>query len=294
MSEFGKNLTEKRLARGITLQQISEETNISIKFLLAIENECFQLLPGGMFNTSFVRQYADSICLDPDRTVEEFHKIYTYTGLSREDYFGMGVEMGTRQLVFARFSEACVSFFRQHRGFLSTLGLACLLFALGLGLYAIRPHDRVDFVATETADYAMGLKGVTPTTPKVSDAVARSVTHPIEVEIEIVEVVWIRVISDGRRILERTLRPGGVHLIRARKSVQLLVGNAGGVSIALNGKSQPPIGARGQVRRVVLTPSGMEVVAPPASRHVTRAKVTTGFSQGSPSSTQVMHVPAED
>jgi len=46
----------------------------------------------------------------------------------------------------------------------------------------------------------------------------------------------------------------------AGESVQLVVGNAGGVSVALNGEAMPPIGPAGHVRRVDVSASGMEVV----------------------------------
>jgi cytoskeletal protein RodZ len=53
-----------RRNRGITLEQIAESTKISIRSLNAIEQGDFQKLPGGIYNTSYIRQYARAIDYD--------------------------------------------------------------------------------------------------------------------------------------------------------------------------------------------------------------------------------------
>jgi cytoskeletal protein RodZ len=53
-----------RRNRGITLEQIAETTKISLRSLKAIEGGDFQKLPGGIYNTSYIRQYAKAIDFD--------------------------------------------------------------------------------------------------------------------------------------------------------------------------------------------------------------------------------------
>jgi cytoskeletal protein RodZ len=55
------NLAASRQRRNISLEQIAEATKISMRFLRAIEDEEFEKLPGGIFNTSYMRQYAAAI-----------------------------------------------------------------------------------------------------------------------------------------------------------------------------------------------------------------------------------------
>jgi transcriptional regulator with XRE-family HTH domain len=55
------HLAALRQARGISLEQIADATKISMRFLRAIEDEEFEKLPGGIFNTSYIRQYARAI-----------------------------------------------------------------------------------------------------------------------------------------------------------------------------------------------------------------------------------------
>jgi len=53
-----------RRNRGISLQQIAESTKISIRSLEAIERGDFRKLPGGIYTTSYLRQYARAIDYD--------------------------------------------------------------------------------------------------------------------------------------------------------------------------------------------------------------------------------------
>lgn len=58
------DLATLRQAKGISLTQISEATKIRLHYLRAIEESRFQELPGGVFNTSYIRQYARAIDYD--------------------------------------------------------------------------------------------------------------------------------------------------------------------------------------------------------------------------------------
>jgi len=53
-----------RRNRGISLEQIAQSTKISVRSLKAIEGGDFAKLPGGIYNTSYIRQYAQAIDFD--------------------------------------------------------------------------------------------------------------------------------------------------------------------------------------------------------------------------------------
>src|ERR1041385_7756201 len=57
-------LSTIRQNRGISLQQIAASTKISIRSLEAIEHGEFGKLPGGIYNTSYIKQYARAIDYD--------------------------------------------------------------------------------------------------------------------------------------------------------------------------------------------------------------------------------------
>src|SRR5215470_12962902 len=75
MTNFGASLKQARESKGITLDQIALETRISSRFLSAIENEEFHLLPGGIFNRGFVRAFAEKVGLDPAQAVADYARL---------------------------------------------------------------------------------------------------------------------------------------------------------------------------------------------------------------------------
>lgn len=69
------NLQNRRTDRGLSLETIADTTKISIRFLRAIEDEEFDKLPGGIFNTSYLRQYAAAIGFDESKLLSHYsHK----------------------------------------------------------------------------------------------------------------------------------------------------------------------------------------------------------------------------
>ena len=68
-------LSTIRRNRGISLEQISASTKISIRSLEAIENCDFRRLPGGIYNTSYIRQYARAIDYDETAILDVYHRM---------------------------------------------------------------------------------------------------------------------------------------------------------------------------------------------------------------------------
>src|SRR5215831_15754810 len=62
-----------RRNRGISLEQIAQATKISVRSLDAIERGDFRKLPGGIYNTSYIRQYARAIDYDEAAILAFYH-----------------------------------------------------------------------------------------------------------------------------------------------------------------------------------------------------------------------------
>ena len=74
MEDSVLGLATIRRNRGITLQQIAESTKISIRSLDAIERGDFRKLPGGIYNTNYIRQYARAIDYDETLLLDFYHR----------------------------------------------------------------------------------------------------------------------------------------------------------------------------------------------------------------------------
>jgi hypothetical protein len=73
MGELGAKLRGERERRGIGIDEIEAETRIRAKFLLALEEERFDALPGPAYVRAFVRDYAEQLGLDPQELVNELN-----------------------------------------------------------------------------------------------------------------------------------------------------------------------------------------------------------------------------
>lgn len=69
---FGPNLRRMRIQRGVSLQQIATETNVSEVLWAAMERNDFSRWPNGIFARAYVRDYAKMVGADPDAIVDEF------------------------------------------------------------------------------------------------------------------------------------------------------------------------------------------------------------------------------
>ena len=72
MAEIGNELRERRIREKIDVQQVEEATKIRAKYLRALENEEFELIPGNAYVKSFLRTYADYLGLDGRSLVESY------------------------------------------------------------------------------------------------------------------------------------------------------------------------------------------------------------------------------
>ena len=85
MSNFGEDLRMERLSRGIALEYITAVTKIGQRQLIALEQDRFRMLPGGILSKGIVRGYANAVGLDPDEWTERFLKAYAASGQMLDD-----------------------------------------------------------------------------------------------------------------------------------------------------------------------------------------------------------------
>ena len=84
MSTFGEELRTQRLSRGIALEHITAVTKISQRHLVALEQDRFQQLPGGILSKGIVRGYAGAVGLDTRDWTDRFLKASVQTGVTVE------------------------------------------------------------------------------------------------------------------------------------------------------------------------------------------------------------------
>ena len=84
MKSLGEFLRAERQAQGITLEQISADTRISMDMLRAIEHGNVEQLPAPVLIKGFLKAYAEKIGLDPEEVIVEYQNLVEETGDHQE------------------------------------------------------------------------------------------------------------------------------------------------------------------------------------------------------------------
>jgi cytoskeleton protein RodZ len=125
MPSIGETLREARMRQRLDIADVEQRTKIRAKYLRALENEEFGMLPGPTFVKTFLRTYAEMLGLDPHVLVEEYR-----TNYERED-----------ELELQPLGPPSVSARDRHRGprlgpgvlaLLVLVGVVAVLVAIGL------------------------------------------------------------------------------------------------------------------------------------------------------------------
>jgi cytoskeletal protein RodZ len=241
-ASFGAWLRRQREMREITLREISEATKISLRYLEALEQERFDLLPAKVFARGFLRQYARYVGLDPDEAVNRL--------LVAEEEEGDEDEEEER-------SGAGGDRWKQVKPSAGTWknvtlvgGLAALLVALvflvpwlmerlGSGEGAEEPPPGV------ALPEAVEERPAPPPEPRAEVPAA-----PLEVTLDFRQNCWVEASVDGEpRVAEMRVQGESLQL-QAQERVTLRLGNAGAVEVEVNGRPFDLGAAPGEVKTV--------------------------------------------
>ena len=262
MYGIGAQLRAERLRRKLALSDIAAETRISARYLQAIEDEDYERLPGLVFTRNFVRQYAVALQIDPEPLVERLPKL----------------DESMVQLPVPPANPRSWRWGARSNPVLTSAAWILLLGGAGAAAYYHFngfPRLRIELLPAQAASKAPAapLPAATPQPvpdpkrdPDPSAAAPAPSDRAVQVVVTARETAWVQMTADGKPAWTGTLHPNETRAISADGQVRVLTGNAGGVTISLNGKTLDPLGPPGQVRSVRLTADGPEapVVRGPA------------------------------
>ncbi|WP_445954562.1 RodZ domain-containing protein [Ureibacillus sp. FSL E2-3493] len=72
LTELGARLKEARLSKGYSLDDLQEITKIQKRYLVAIEEGNYSIMPGSFYVRAFIKQYAEAVGLEIEELLEEF------------------------------------------------------------------------------------------------------------------------------------------------------------------------------------------------------------------------------
>jgi cytoskeleton protein RodZ len=278
-ANFGTFLRQAREKRGVSLQQVATTTKISARMLESLERNDPSKLPGGIFSRAFVRSYAREVGLDPEVAVERF--VAAFPDRTTTD--------ATPNATMYDDPETFQSRRRVAMTFLQLLGVSLVLLVIVVIYYSLRPKaaDPVRAIPEATqaprttppppvmnqaqplttapgsasgappgagTDPAPATESPAPAGPSAS---AAATDAPLSIEIAASGACWLVLTVDGARVVARTLESGEHVRYPVRSFVTINAGNAGALSLTLNGKPAKPIGTSGQVVTATITPGNV-------------------------------------
>ena len=224
---FGHYLKAIRVKKGISLDEVSEETRIRIDTLRLIEKEDHDRLPSEVFVKGFLRAYAEAVGIDGGEAVTRYTSsinAYQATARSETDF----VKLSTRfwpHLLLSLGAMICI--------------ITLSVFAMSVFHSPLQTDNQVNTNAGEDDNKN--------DSELESDLVGKLSEKSLLLKIITIETSWIKVIIDGRKPKEYSLKPGDRLEFEAFDDFNLLIGNATGVQLILNDKPIEVLGKRGQV-----------------------------------------------
>ncbi|MHB9053165.1 MAG: helix-turn-helix domain-containing protein [Thermoleophilia bacterium] len=239
MFEIGTTLRDARVRSDISLQRAEDETKIRVKYIQAMENEDFDVLPAGTYVKGFLRTYAEYLDLDAQLLIDEYN-----------DRFGSGEHREHLiQPPRTAKTEAAPKTHRKHQtNYILVAILAVVIIAvlayLGWGNASSEKPSLVTTtetgVSVETAPVTTPA-AATPTQTQTAPAQLQSITFAatsssnwIEVRGNNAdgEVVWAGTLSSGD---SKTLTKAD---IAGLTTLWFTTGNLTGLQVSVNGQPQ--------------------------------------------------------
>jgi cytoskeleton protein RodZ len=227
--DVGAALRKARKRRKVSLAEAAESTRITARYLQALEeNAPSDQFPPPPYDSYFIRAYARYLGLDNGPLVEGFIDQHRDRSESVSPPKPPAVPLPRRWLALVL---AVVSA-------LAIVALGVMHFASN-GQPPLRPAG---LFPTQTAP-------ASPTGHLSTRPSPRAITRGIQAVLDTTAACWVQASTDGRVALLATLPSGGSVRFQARSTLNLVLGNAGGVRLTVNGRLIPTAGI-GRVLRL--------------------------------------------
>lgn len=241
---IGETLRQAREQMGISPEEVENQIKIRRKYIIAMENNEFNILPGGVYVKGFLRSYAKFLNLNAEALVKQYDDLNRQND-DVEQQQDSGLSGIKRNNPFNWRSLAIVAVTLIVLGFVYWTG-------------ALDNKSRGDIPGSMDREMASDNKPETmpggqdrkneqsgPSSQNNED----NKHQGMDVELRVInKECWMRVVVDNKDVVfEGMVNPGNTKVFRGNQSVQVRLGDAGAVKVIVNGKDYGYLGAPGNV-----------------------------------------------
>ena len=277
---MGSTFRAEREKRGLTIKDIERETSIRAKYLEALEQGKYDVLPSEVYVKGFIRNYADFLHLNAEKLVQEY----------REEIHGSDVEPiaqtapATTSIVNERAPFSSGSDFHErveksHKNQIAVMLVAAVVIAFVGSIYYFFGDDPSAPKPQQTAQQSATQKPQTQTSQQTSQPqpavpaqntqtptqnqpqqtsqqstsvptignTANASAGQADVTAQFTGRCWVQALADGKVIYEGMAEANQTMRWTGKKEVVITAGNAGVIDITYNGQRVGKLGKEGAV-----------------------------------------------
>lgn len=261
MAGEGQMLRAAREEKKWSFMDTEDTTKIRVRYIQALEEEDYGILPGATYVKGYLRTYAKQLGLNPDEIIALYNDSITPEAgpvLESPNMLVKARPLWVRPVVIG--------------------SMAVLAIVLAIVISVNQPGKKVadspysppalpsapkaEAVTPESAPSKTEADTQEPNSPVVPNPenVVAATQDGLTAQLVFTQPCWIEVRVDGQPPFQGTFTAGTTKEVKGTSKIELVsVGNAGGISVTLNGKTLPSLGKAGEVvRNVVLTPDTLK------------------------------------
>ncbi|HHP7230236.1 MAG TPA: helix-turn-helix domain-containing protein [Xenococcaceae cyanobacterium] len=242
LQEIGTNLYRIRTERGISLDAIAEQTMITKRVLVAIEQGEVNQLPEPFYTQALIEKYARALGVA---------EIPDYTNIAQSES-----QLQRRSLrLLPNFRLRSTHLYLLY---LLIVGISVRVITFNITNNNVIPSNGTVVESSPETNHSELIQNTqipnrNSAQPQLISQSNASNLNEVTVDVDLKDRCWMKVIVDGEVIFEGTL-PSGTHRTwKGKQQVTIVAGNAGGVVVTYNNGKEKILGEPGQVQEVTYT-----------------------------------------
>ncbi len=283
---LGSYLKSQRESKKISLREVAKNTRVREQILRALEEDQYDLLPPATYVKGFLLAYAKYLRLDPNDVLFRYERALKGEPVAPPRTQPTKPKIPSTQPSKPQQKTLPVQPPRPRKKVLwntkQTWAVVGVIAASLIVLYFFSPYSSkppVEPVSGKPAPEKPIIEekppvapsppvtvttSVPPLTPSPPVTGTTSVTEKksLSLQLKAVEETWVSLQVDDQSGKGMTFKPGDGISVEASNRIRMILGNAGGLELILNGKPLEKFGKSGEVLTLIFTSQGVEVRRP--------------------------------
>jgi cytoskeleton protein RodZ len=271
---LGSYLKNQRESKKISLREVAKNTRVREYILKAIEEDRHDLLPAATYVKGFLLAYAKYLRLDGNDVLLRYERVLKGEPVKREPV--------SPPPAFPPPPKKKTSWRTKQTWVVGGVIVASLIIFFFFFPYSSKPPigpvpekpilEKKSTIApskpfaaiTRAPEQKSVGEDKKPLTPSPPGTAAPSVQEKkaLSLQLKAVEETWVNFQADNQSEEDMIFKPGEGISIQASNQIRIIIGNAGGLDLILNGKVLNKYGMSGEVVKLIITPQGVEVKPP--------------------------------